>query len=261
MSNFCMKCGTKLIEGECPNCIQSEEKKTDKYEEKYKQFFMSPKEKLVAVLGNSYLEKFFYNGTIRKGFSVVSDKRVYFQGTNYYISYNANGRKNIIKNKQSRTVDLKDITGTGTDSYLNKIWLIMGCIFLLFAFLGLTSTNPTVPIIIGVSVFAINLLQYFRSSVTLVTIQYAGGVIGFDVNWFSEQEIEMFQKQLRLAKDKAIEASDNAIANKFQEAVNGIGQPVTSLSSKADEITKLVDLLQKGIITQDEFEKMKKDLI
>jgi multidrug resistance efflux pump len=103
--------------------------------------------------------------------------------------------------------------------------------------------------------------MYKRSQVSLVTIQYAGGEIGFDKNWFTQQEIELFQKEIRLAKDKAIEASENAVADKLQEAVSNIAQPAPSSDSKADELSKLADLLQRGVITQEEFEKMKKELI
>lgn len=103
--------------------------------------------------------------------------------------------------------------------------------------------------------------MYQRSKVSLITIQYAGGEIGFDKKWFTQQEIDLFQKQIRLAKDKAIEASDNAVANKLQEAVTSITQSASSPNSKADELSKLADLLQKGAITQEEFEKMKKELI
>lgn len=108
---------------------------------------------------------------------------------------------------------------------------------------------------------AICFYMYQRSKVSLVTIQYAGGEIGFDKKWFTQQEVDLFQKQLRLAKDKAIEASDNAVATKLQEAVSAIAQPAAPKISKADEISKLTDLLAKGVITQEEFEKMKKDLI
>lgn len=103
--------------------------------------------------------------------------------------------------------------------------------------------------------------MYQNSKVSMITIQYAGGEIGFDKNWFTQQEIDLFQKQIRLAKDKAIEASDNAVANKLQEAVANMTQSAPSSNSKADELSKLVDLLQKGAITQEEFDKMKKDLI
>lgn len=295
MNNFCEKCGTELIDGVCPKCVQSENKAASRYEGKFKNFFMSPKEKLVAVLGNSYIENFLHNGSVEKGFAVVSDKRVYFQGNNYYISYDAKGKKKVIRNQQSRTVDLKDVTGTGTDSYVNTAWFIRGCvvavlmIIIAILVMGLTQeTGPkTVTLVPGNSameshnnseefaeligglmkVIAVIFLpvfcffKYHMSAVSLITIQYAGGVIGFDINWFTQQEIDLFQKQLRVAKDKAIEASDNAVANKLQEAVSNMTQSVSAPNSKADELTKLVDLLQKGIIAQEEFEKMKKELI
>lgn len=103
--------------------------------------------------------------------------------------------------------------------------------------------------------------MYQRSKVSMITIQYAGGEIGFDKKWFTQQEIDLFEKQIRVAKDRAIEASDNAVANKLQEAVSTLTQSATSSSSKADELSKLADLLAKGAISQEEFDKMKKELI
>lgn len=133
---LCEKCGTELIDGVCPKCVQNEENIESRYEGKLKTIFSSPNEKLVTVLGNSYIENFLQNGSVKNGFVVVSDKRVYFQGNNYYISYDEDGEQSIIQNKQSRMVDLKDVTGTGTDSYANVKWKISGfvgiALFLLF---------------------------------------------------------------------------------------------------------------------------------
>lgn len=284
MKNVCEKCGTVLIDGVCPNCVQRETKTEKGGDKRFQKIFMSPNEKMVAVLGNSYIENFFQNGSLSKGFAVISDKRAYFQGNNYYISHDAKGRKKVVKNQQSRTVDLKDITGTGMDSYSNIVWKIWGyvcsvfmVIFLLFFWsktanaaametepAGAVSSFASVIIIFFLLFLGVLILcfyMYQRSKVSLVTIQYAGGEIGFDKKWFTQQEIDLFQKQLRLAKDKAIEASDNAVATKLQEAVSAIAQPAAPKISKADEISKLTDLLAKGVITQEEFEKMKKDLI
>lgn len=119
-----------------------------------------------------------------------------------------------------------------------------------------------VPILLLLVIFPIFcFFMYQRSKVSMITIQYAGGEIGFDKKWFTQQEIDLFEKQIRVAKDRAIEASDNAVANKLQEAVSTLTQSATSSSSKADELTKLADLLAKGAITQGEFDKMKKELI
>lgn len=268
MNNFCEKCGTELIDGVCPKCVSRENVATSRSEKRFAHIFMSPKEKLVAVLGNSYIERFLHNGSVERGFSIVSDKRVYFQGNNYFISYNAKGKKKLIKNQQSRTVDLKDVTGTGMDSYVNTAWLIRGhfvaiLIFIILFMLSIGNEqapgNELALALMILPVFCY--FKYHKSAISLITIQYAGGVIGFEKNWFTQQEIDLFQKQLRLAKDKAIEDSDIAVANKLQEAVSNITQSVSSHSSKADELSKLVDLLQKGVITQEEFEKIKKELI
>lgn len=280
MDKFCEKCGTELIDGVCPKCVQNEAKSESRYEGKFKNLFMSPNEKLVAVLGNSYIENFFQNGSVKNGFAVVSDKRAYFQGNNYYISHDAKGRTKVIKNQQSRTVDLKDVTGTGVDSYANIAWKIWGIISLILLVLGLVSfrsmtahaasepistasqASPMASLVIILLTFPIFcFFMYQRSKVSLITIQYAGGEIGFDKKWFTQQEIDLFEKQIRVAKDRAIEASDNAVANKLQEAVSNMTQSVSASSSIADELSKLVDLLQKGVITQEEFDKMKKDLI
>lgn len=119
-----------------------------------------------------------------------------------------------------------------------------------------------IPIILLIVIFPIFcFFMYYRSKVSMITIQYAGGEIGFDKKWFTQQEIDLFEKQIRVAKDRAIEASDNAVANKLQEAVSTITQSATSSSSKADELSKLADLLGKGAITQEEYDKMKKELI
>ncbi len=279
---YCEKCGTELINGICPKCTQSETQSVSKAESKFRKFFMSPNEKLVAVLGNSYVENFFQNGSISKGFSVVSDKRAYFQGNSYYISYNDKGRKIVVKNSQSRTVDLQDVTGTGTgtDNYAQVGWkilcIIIPVVFLLVAmvlmFFYILFANPSsgsssggntafwFGILIIAEIYCF--FMYQRSKTSLITIQYAGGEIGFDKKWFTDQEIQLFQKQIRLAKDKAIEASDNAVANRLQEAVSAMAQSTISQNnSVADELSKLADLLSTGVITQEEFDKMKRELI
>lgn len=244
MDKYCEKCGTELIDGVCPKCVQGDVKPINRSEEKFRNFFMSPNEKLVAVLGNSYLEKFFHSGKIENGFAVASDKRVYFQGKKYYLGEDGE----IEENYNSRVVDLRDVTGTGFDSFVDNGWLYLGignsvlCILLLLAIIG-----------IPLGFFAVYCFyRYYKSKHSFIIIQYAGGEIGYELKWFGNQEIELFQKQLRLAKDKNIEKENNP---RFNEVPN------KTQTSIADELSKLADLLQKEIITQEEFEKMKKDLI
>lgn len=254
MDKFCEKCGAELIDGVCPKCVKSENVQASKLETKFKGFFMSPQEKLVTILGNSYLESFFHNGSVTKGFVVASDKRVYFQGKKYYI----NEVGDIEETHNSRIVDLRDVIGTGFDSFADKSWIfhgiIMGIIFFFIccAIFANEAWEKGPLIIAGFFLLATLycFFQYQRSKLSLIIIQYAGGNIGYKLKWFQKQEIELFQKQLRLAKDKVVEKEDNQIISEVQAKI-----------SIADELSKLADLLEKGVITQEEFEKMKKELI
>lgn len=282
MAHFCTKCGTELIDGVCPKCTQ-EQATSNKQDEKFKRFFMSPKEKLVTTLGNTYIQNFLNNGSLKKGFAVVSDRRVYFQGTTYEIVTKKSGRKKAIKTRKSRTVDLKDVTGTGYDCYSNYVIKILsillfiaGLIFwltTLFSFEDKSYYDTKLVFhLSGIHVVIlcmlllpglISLAIYFHSKVNLVAVQFAGGEIAFDIRWFSEKEIADFQRQLRLAKDRAVEEADNAVADKLQAAVSlaSSGQQTSQVISVADEIAKYGDLLEKGLITQEEFDKKKQELL
>lgn len=121
MIRFCEKCGTELIDGVCPKCINEEDTLEKSKDDKFKSIFISPNEKMVTVLGNSYFQNFLKMGTINQGYVIVSDMRVYFRGISYDI-----GDGTIIQLKQSRVVDLQDITGVGFDSGVDKSWIFFG---------------------------------------------------------------------------------------------------------------------------------------
>lgn len=276
---FCEKCGTALIDGVCPKCVENENNAVSKSEERFKDFFMSPNEKMVAVLGNSYLANFLQDRSVEKGFIVVSNKRVYFEGKKY--NFGENGEIEEVYN--SRVVDLRDVTGTGFDAYVNRHWLYGAIILIVLLvicpiFIKIYSFFKVSKVMMGENVsFAtfnanFNIIKmvisslisnailvlpalycfyrYQKSELSLIVVQYAGGEMGYELSWFSNQEIDLFQKDLRLAKDKTLEKENMSVFNEAPKQ-----------NSVADELTKLADLFAKGVITQEEFEKMKKDLI
>lgn len=98
--------------------------------------------------------------------------------------------------------------------------------------------------------------KYVQSKISLITIQYAGGEIAFDTNWFSKEEIDDFQKQLRLAKDRMYMSSEKAMASSIQQAMQG-----SNNSSSADELVKYAKLYEQGLISQEEFEHFKRKLL
>lgn len=302
---YCSSCGGKLQDGaeECPICgriiednnsaevgsvvqrdVSREKhlnklKKEDKIENAVKKVFSSDGEKYITSLGNSYLQNFLFDGSLRKGFCVVSDKRVYFKGTTYTITTSNNGKKRARKYKSSRTIDLYDVTGTGCVKIVRGFSLAMA--YILLVSMALLGVIPVIACIVALAaeafkaIFAILLLLPIflvlfliikwidvLKNKSYVVIQYAGGEIAFDVKWFGKNEIDVFQKELRVAKDKAVEAKDIAMAGHLQKAfVNGNASEVSGQGSKADELTKYAVLLEKGLISEEEFLQIKKKML
>lgn len=106
-----------------------------------------------------------------------------------------------------------------------------------------------------VIVCCINLKKYLFSRKTLFRIEYAGGCIAFNVSFYAKAEIDDFQKQLRRAKDMAEEGT----------SLKGIltETPVETVtqSSAADDLRKYAELLKEGLITQEEYDAMKKKVL
>ena len=272
---LCKKCGTELIDGVCPRCTQDESNSEDDYERKISQLFMSQNERLVAVLGKDYYEKYLEKGKCPEAFAIISDKRLYSFGRSYDIGTNLFGKKTVREKKQSKTIDLKDITGTWEGSYRPICWLMVGIIHLILIIIiagiiagmilaveqgALTEAAYTVIIMSGfipVLLFfmIIYIIIYIVSKIRVLAVQYNGSEMGFDMAYFTTEEIDDFQRNLRIAKDKVIESNRNT-----EQTVSPMMQG-TPHNGKADELVKMADLLSKGLISQEEFDKMKKELI
>lgn len=106
-----------------------------------------------------------------------------------------------------------------------------------------------------VIVCCIGIKNYLLKRKTLFRIEYAGGCIAFNVSFYSKAEIDDFQKQLRRAKDMA-EESNNVKLIPTETSV----EPVTQ-SSAADDLRKYAELLKEDLITQEEYDAMKKKVL
>ena len=192
----CPKCGVNIIDGICPNCVADTPQAAVDQNSKFKNYLFSPKEKIVSILGNDYLQNYLSGGSVSRGFSVVTDKRVYFRGK----VFEAIGNK-LRKTKVSVAVNVRDITGVCV-TYISPIhFIISGAVcFLLGIILGVALAG----ILFGIGFIAsvINFLLYFFKRQTMLKIQYAGGAIGFNIKWFPEAESLSYQKMLFLAKDR-----------------------------------------------------------
>lgn len=224
----CPACGTQLINGVCPRCTNAQMMAAqNRNDARFTRLFMSPNEKLVATLGNNYIQNYLHNGSVRNGFAVVSDKRAYFYGTSYTISYNGRGNPNANKMSRSQVVDLKDVTGSGFIRMVNigyaiLAWaLVIISIFLIMLLYDIEEGLAVIGGFTALSALLFLIYQYYDNKLSLISIQYAGGEIAFDIRWFSGQEINNFHQQLRLAKDKAVENYEYDMAKKISAAING----------------------------------------
>lgn len=224
----CPACGTQLINGVCPRCTNAQMMAAqNRNDARFTRLFMSPNEKLVTTLGNNYIQNYLHNGSVRNGFAVVSDKRAYFYGTSYTISYNGRGNPNANKMSRSQVVDLKDVTGSGFIRMVNigyavLAWaLVIISIFLIMLLYDIEEGLAVIGGLAALSALLFLIYKYYDNKLSLISIQYAGGEIAFDIRWFSGQEINNFHQQLRLAKDKAVENYEYDMAKKISAAING----------------------------------------
>ena len=211
----------------------------------------------------------------------MSDKRCYFNGTSFDIVTSRSGKRKLIRTKRSRIVDLKDVTGTGYDSQENSglkivfnIFFVLTVISILLSIKAHFFAGVMLITILLAGISIIFGFLYLKSRNTFLAVQFNGGEIAFPVKWFPISECDNFQRLLREAKDKAIEESESAVANKLSDTISksvGAGEVRGAGTSGtngdgiglgiADELAKYADLLSKGIITQEEFNTVKKKLL
>lgn len=248
-SNFCDRCGTRV-----------DNQETNKNYEKAQSFVLDPTEEVKSVLCNNFMQKFFSTGILENGFAILTDKRVYFKGKCYFRKGKA-----FYTKIEEKTVDLKDVTGTGFvhnkatwakivyrillgySIFALVILLISGIVFDTLnhgsPFSDMDTGMFGIPIILFI-IFLIFKFIYNRYNYSVFEISYAGGGIAFDMNWITQQESREFQQQLVLLKQR-----------------NPVSSSSSSSSSIPSQLKEYKELLDSGIITQEEFDAKKKELL
>ncbi len=103
-------------------------------------------------------------------------------------------------------------------------------------------------------------LDYLKKRKTMFQIQYAGGYIAFDVSYYAKAEIDDFQKQLRRTKDFAEEVKATVNVAPAPSPVQ-VETPQTSQNSAPDDLRKYAELLKDGLISQEDYDAMKKKIL
>lgn len=137
-------------------------------EEQARKFFVSPGERLVAVLGQGIIASVI-QGNIGRGVILLSNERLYQKGF-FFNGYGKSFSGEAI-------VRVKDVTGT-------RFVTINNPKLLFFFFL-------IIPVIL-----------FFLLRKRIFFIEYAGGAIGVDTNWYSPEEIRNFQRAIYQLQDR-----------------------------------------------------------
>ena len=211
--------------------------------------YVDSNEKQEAVLGGGYLQNFISSGSVGKGFCEVTDKRVYFKGKCLYKAGNT-----YKSSKEERIVDLKDVTGTGFSrikSFTTFVLMLVSFAWAIFLFImtgiaGINEESIMLMLVSAISPAVIFVTVYLMYNIRIFEISFAGGKIAFKASNYSEAEIQQFQKDLRLAKDR-------------YESASFVAQSTNS--SNAEELKKYKELLDSGVISVEEFEQTKKKLL
>ncbi len=224
-----------------------------------KRLFSSPTESLVCILGNNLAESFLANGILSNGFAILSDKRVYFKGK----CYSRTG-KNFTKTTEERIVDVKDVTGTGFIHYKPLGRLIFGFILIASALMSIPAATEgesfsdfagmylASALLVGI----IMVVSYFINRRSLFEISFAGGAIAFNTVFLNSEETQVFQRNIRLVKDAQAEQYEKQSEHLTQQS-----QTVQPSSNIAEDLKKYKELLDSGIISENEYTEIKNRLI
>ena len=179
-------------------------------EDNYKKLFVDSDEQHVCTLGNAHLQKYFREKSLNNAFSVVSDRSVYFRGTSYDI--NDKCRKKTV----SQAAPLKDVTGVNAAKHKIPFFLTMGIVIaavgLLLSIVGVYNVydfgiteyeSLLLPIGILILCTGVYFLIRYAKETELLTVSFNGGTVSFEMKWFPAVEADNYQKELRLAIDKA----------------------------------------------------------
>ena len=209
-----------------------------------KNIFVDKNEQMIASLGGGYITNYLKTGDISKGLCIVTDKRVYFCGNCYYKE---GGRYK--QSSEERIIDLKDVTGSGTVHESPVLLPLLGLACFLGAPIIGSNGSSGGAIFMVILSFVLIIVSVLRKK-DIFSIEYAGGAVAFTASDYNKEETIQFQKNLRMAKDKYV--SKEFVTTDVKQESNG---------SLVDEILKYKELYDKGVITQEEFETLKKRII
>ncbi len=192
-SAFCLQCGNKLnAEAESAQSANPANPANPSAEQKKskKDIFVSEDEYAVATLKNGMAVHLLAGEGLFGEKAIVSNKRVYYRNLRLNLSTKAAANNS---NSGDFVVDIKDVTGTRITQ--NNPWgfLILAAIALIGAFI-----TSIFELILPALLFVV---MYLLLKKTKLEVQYAGGVIPFDLRGYSMKNVRAFRNAIYTVKD------------------------------------------------------------
>lgn len=172
--------------------------------------FHNNNETLIDTLGSGFISSLFVQENFSKSVLFCSNKRVYQRGK----LFDRNFQGKITYYNGERSVDLREITGLTfyVEDPIHRFKLIAPAfIFGIIGFLIAAGQRGDIKVIISVisgvliGLGIVLLIIYGLKKGKWFVIEYAGGMIMTNCNWYSKKSIKRFMKNVSIQKDKLFE--------------------------------------------------------
>lgn len=190
---------------------------------KHKIFYTND-EVLIDILGSGFLTSLFVQEEFSKSVLFCSNKRIYQRGKLFYRDF----QRHVIYTYGEASVDLREITGIRfyIDNPVHRFKFIG--IAVLISFFGLLLSQE---IKNSINNYLINIIYIFSGAMFVVafiatiiyylkkekwfSIEYAGGEIIINCNWYPKKRINQFMRNISIQKDKIFESESNQQNNRI----------------------------------------------
>ena len=249
-----------------------------------KQYFVEGNETLEAITGTKLVKQYKGKGTVKQAFAFVTDLRVYVLGKH---------KKNKKRTVENDSVEIVKVTELILSETRKKSWLIIMAtktfIMLLPIYFYIIAQDSkswisrladeslkwdrgimwTAIIIFMVLMGTIVLLtipgiislfydghKYLTDKEIRLTIYHTEGVLNLAYSWLNKEETETFISTVRKLNNVA--RKNIGVQEVYTETAL-TDKPV--MNNKSVRLTELYKMLKDGVLTEEEFEKLKSEVM
>ena len=241
---------------------------------KLRKFVSNKEEKIFAVLGIKNAYNLLSGGIQENGFCILTDKAAYFIGKVYQkkwiFAFRTNIQHRIIAN------EMKGIK-VGTLSRFRMLFFAVLSILLEIANLQCAYRSMRVvdgseyeaifvlliPGMLGAIVICFILVIYFVLHAfflkrTNICIEFTSLTVAFLASELGRQEIKDFYKAVSEVQELYVNVANSIPA---EHTVNAAGQSTNVYTNKVTSLSELSKLYENGMLTKEEFEQLKQEII